>query len=113
MTGGMLGLAGSTGVAGAASTGGSLTISKNQLPSHSHGLYNPSQPFSGTAQRLTTAAGDGSSRWAFIADTQADLTWMRETDETGGGAEFYTCSYLCLRLEENRLRELVIANGIH
>lgn len=88
MTGGMLGLAGSTGVAGAASTGGSLTISKNQLPSHSHGLYNPSQPFSGTAQRLTTAAGDGSSRWAFIADTQADLTWMRETDETGGGQNF-------------------------
>ena len=36
MTGGMLGLAGSTGVAGAAGNGGSRKISVNQMPSHSH-----------------------------------------------------------------------------
>lgn len=38
MTGGMLGLAGSTGVAGAASNGGSRKISSNQMPSHTHGF---------------------------------------------------------------------------
>lgn len=37
MTGGMIGLVGSTGVASAANNGGSLTISTNQMPSHSHG----------------------------------------------------------------------------
>lgn len=36
MTGGMLGLAGSTGVAGAANNGGSLAISVNQMPAHAH-----------------------------------------------------------------------------
>lgn len=38
MTGGMLGLAGSTGIVGAASNGGSRKISVNQMPSHSHYL---------------------------------------------------------------------------
>ena len=38
MTGGMLGLAGSTGVASAASNGGSRKISSNQMPKHSHQL---------------------------------------------------------------------------
>lgn len=36
MTGGMLGLAGSTGVASAASNGGSRKISSSQMPEHSH-----------------------------------------------------------------------------
>lgn len=40
MTGGMLGLTGSTGVAGAASNGGSRKISSNQMPSHSHAALN-------------------------------------------------------------------------
>ena len=38
MTGGMLGLAGSTGVASAASNGGSRKISSSQMPEHSHQL---------------------------------------------------------------------------
>ena len=38
MTGGMLGLAGSTGVTGAGSNGGSRKISTNQMPSHTHGF---------------------------------------------------------------------------
>ena len=38
MTGGMLGLAGSIGVADAASDGGSRKISSNQMPEHSHQL---------------------------------------------------------------------------
>ena len=40
MTGGMLGLAGSTGVASAANNGGSRKISIEQMPSHTHNLYN-------------------------------------------------------------------------
>ena len=41
MTGGMLGLAGSTGVANAASDGGSRKISVDQMPAHSHSLSEP------------------------------------------------------------------------
>ena len=40
MTGGMLGLAGSTGVANSASDGGSRKISISQMPSHSHAALN-------------------------------------------------------------------------
>lgn len=38
LTGGMLGLAGSTGVASAGENGGSRKISVNQIPSHTHGF---------------------------------------------------------------------------
>ena len=42
MTGGMLGLTGSTGVATAGNNGGSRTISVNQMPKHRHTLkYSP------------------------------------------------------------------------
>lgn len=43
MTGGMLGLAGSTGVVSAASNGGSLKISINQMPAHTHTISKPLQ----------------------------------------------------------------------
>ena len=39
MIGGMLGLAGSTGVASVASNGGSTTISVDQMPVHQHSVY--------------------------------------------------------------------------
>lgn len=44
MTGGMLGLTGSTGVAGAANNGGSRKISVNQMPSHSHEIWTIFKP---------------------------------------------------------------------
>lgn len=50
MTGGMLGLAGSTGVASAASNGGSLKISINQMPAHTHTITR-------TLQNTVTSGG--------------------------------------------------------
>ena len=44
MTGGMLGLAGSTGVATAGSNGGSRKISENQMPKHRHNLTYSNNP---------------------------------------------------------------------
>lgn len=52
MTGGMLGLAGSIGVASAASNGGSRKISSNQMPNHSHELQ--------AGQQGSTAGWDNS-----------------------------------------------------
>lgn len=88
MTGGMLGLAGSTGVAGAASTGGSRKISTSQLPSHSHGLNAPDYVFSGeSTQRYAVNTSNG-SRYTFTTAAQTDLYWLHDTDATGGGTDY-------------------------
>lgn len=57
MTGGMLGLAGSTGVAGAASNGGSLKITTNQMPSHYHTMTLISYSSTGDTQAHTYPQG--------------------------------------------------------
>ena len=77
MTGGMLGLAGSTGVAGASSNGGSRKISVNQMPSHNH-----------TGRHLWTKnGGDSQLAWGnagFSLNFDATLT----TNSVGGGRDY-------------------------
>ena len=136
MTGGMLGLAGSTGVAGAASNGGSRKISSNQMPSHNHAAQNSENssntyyfnvslsPSTDAIGIASVQRGNSEATYFAILDNRAasdsigdgtqDLGFATTTKNTGGGGRrLYSCTHLCLRLEENRLRELVIANGIH
>ena len=53
MTGGMLGLVGSTGVATAGSNGGSRKISENQMPKHRHTLKYSEDPNDETPDAFT------------------------------------------------------------
>ena len=53
MTGGMLGLTGSTGVATAGNNGGSRTISVNQMPKHRHTLKYSEDPNDETPDAFT------------------------------------------------------------
>ena len=106
MTGGMLGLAGSTGIASAASNGGSRKISSNQMPSHNHAAanaendeatyhFNVSLPFSTTAiGRASVQRGSSGATYFAILDNRAaddaigdgtqDLGASATTKNTGG-----------------------------
>lgn len=66
MTGGMLGLTGSTGVATAGSNGGSRTISVNQMPKHRHNLTYSNDPNEETG--LSFDSQDYPSRY-FLSET--------------------------------------------
>ena len=105
MTGGMLGLAGSTGVAEAASDGGSRKIQAAQLPDHTHTFK---------WKWNTGNATSGSKNWAICLEgtTESAITDYTKLWYTGGGAGLYSCTHLCLWLEKNRLAKLVNANGI-
>lgn len=78
MTGGMLGLAGSTGIAGASSNGGSRKISINQMPSHNH-----------TGTRMWTKnGGESQLAWGnagFSLNFNSTLT----TTSVGGGRTIF------------------------
>lgn len=82
MTGGMLGLAGSTGVAGAASNGGSLKITTNQMPSHYHTMTLISYSSSGPTQAHTYP--QGSNHGSLYDVTGADDI----NHPVGGGQNF-------------------------
>lgn len=109
MTGGMLGLAGSTGVAGAASNGGSLKISSNQLPAHRHSAVNDENSnntyyFQVCMSLSTDALGranvkrgttSSDSYYAILGNRNADdsigtndLGVGRYTANTGGGQNY-------------------------
>lgn len=80
MTGGMLGLAGSIGVASAANNGGSRKISIEQMPSHTHNLYNGYGDNVAGIQVLywINRPSLGSTAWLSSTFTQS----------TGGGADY-------------------------
>ena len=106
MTGGMLGLAGSTGCASAASNGGSRKISSNQMPSHNHAAqnaenddvtyhFNVSLPFNTAAiSRASVQRGSSGATYFAILDNRAandaigdgmqDLGASATTKNTGG-----------------------------
>lgn len=109
MTGGMLGLAGSTGVVGAASNGGSRKISSNQMPSHSHAALNNEDSshtyyFNTSLSFATDAVGranvkrgttNSDSYYSILGNRNAsdsigtnDLGASRYTAKTGGGADY-------------------------
>ena len=80
---GLLGCAGSTGLANNLSTGGSSTISENQMPSHSHSL---------TGVRVnwydSTARGVVFPGWTDSANLGVDRK-VPYTDKTGSGKAYY------------------------
>lgn len=110
MTGGMLGLAGSTGVAGAASNGGSRKISSNQMPSHNHAAQNTENqdntyyfnvslsPATDVIGRANVKRGTSTSEdtyYAILGNRDAsdsigtqDLGFATTTKNTGGGADY-------------------------
>lgn len=81
MTGGMLGLAGSTGVADAASDGGSRKISVDQMPAHSHNITHVWH-WRGNPERLfdLRSLPNSNNRLDAVPDISTDLT--------GGGADY-------------------------
>ena len=101
MTGGMLGLAGSTGVASAASNGGSLKIPANALPNHTHTF--------GWRWNSGNAVG-GSDNWSISLEnsTEGAITDISKLWYEGG-AELYSCSHRCLWLEKNCLNLLEVS----
>ena len=80
MTGGMLGLAGSKGVASAGDDGGSVKISIEQMPEHTHNLYNGYGDNVAGIQVLywINRPALGSTAWLSSTFTQS----------TGGGADY-------------------------
>lgn len=81
MIGGMLGLAGSTGVADAASDGGSTTISINQMPTHQHSVY---------VRRINTTVVSGGNTMIVCHSSNGGGTdnAMNYMNETGGGQDY-------------------------
>ena len=89
MTGGMLGLAGSTGVASVASNGGSRKISSNQMPSHTHtyGRRPYGGNFTSNLEWFMSNVGSGSS-WLILSGADGSGWGVPEIAPTGGGADF-------------------------
>lgn len=90
LTGGMLGLVGSTGVAAAGSNGGSRKISVNQMPSHTHtfGRRSYGGSFESDLGWWYSNINDSGSGWLVITGT-ADGAWgVPEIASTGGGNDY-------------------------
>lgn len=86
MTGGMLGLAGSTGVAGAASNGGSRKISTSQMPSHTHtyGRRAYGGSFTSTLEWFQSNVNSGNG-WLILSGADGSGWGVPEIASTGGG----------------------------
>lgn len=90
LTGGMLGLVGSTGVAAAGSNGGSRKISVNQMPSHTHtfGRRSYGGSFTSDLGWWYSNINDSGSGWLIITGA-ADGAWgVPEIASTGGGNDY-------------------------
>lgn len=91
MKGGMLGLTGSTGVAGAASNGGSTKISVNQMPSHNHTYgrqrVSDKQVDTNLGWYYTNAAGG--SQWLMLSGADGAEIYRTYISNTGGGGQNY------------------------
>ena len=85
MTGGMLGLTGSTGVVGAASNGGSRKISTSQMPSHTHtyGRRPYGGSFTSKLEWFQSNVGSGSS-WLILSGADGSGWGVPEIASTGG-----------------------------
>lgn len=114
MTGGVLGLVGSTGVASAGENGGSTKISIDQLPSHDHSIADSAKKNkSGTAYQ--EAAGYGITQTSAFRNRLV-VTHDYKTPDTdtyiftalpAGGARLHSCSHCCLWVEAYRLGPFV------
>lgn len=90
LTGGMLGLTGSAGVAAAGSNGGSRKISVDQMPSHTH-VYGRRQyggSFSSSLEWFMTNVASGNS-WLCLSGAGGPPAWgVPENAPTGGGQDY-------------------------
>lgn len=90
LTGGMLGLTGSAGVAAAGSNGGSRKISVDQMPSHTH-VYGRRQyggSFSSALEWFMTNLGEGNN-WLALSGAGGPPAWgAPEIAPTGGGQDY-------------------------
>ena len=111
MTGGMLGLAGSEGVASAGGDGGSNTITIEQMPEHSHQLQTGTQ---GLYAGWDNSGGSDRLQYQRLqAGRHIFEFYSRYTTSVGGGAALHSCTLLCLRLEKNCLASWeVSSNGV-
>lgn len=90
LTGGMLGLTGSAGVAAAGSNGGSRKISVDQMPSHTHvyGRHQYGGSFSSALEWFMTNLGEGNS-WLALSGAGGPPGWgVPEIAPTGGGQDY-------------------------
>ena len=87
LTGGLLGLADSAGIAVAGSNGGSTTISVDQMPAHWHNLWNA---YNQSGLALWPSDVNGGSAWYVASNTNNDGTGgaLITTDWQGGGQDF-------------------------
>lgn len=83
MTGGMLGLAGSAGIATAGSNGGSNTITVNELPNHNHELQAGAQ--GSNAGWDNTGGGDRLQYQRLKSGRSIFEFYNKYTTSTGGG----------------------------
>lgn len=89
LTGGMLGLAGSAGVAAAGSDGGSRKISVDEMPSHTHvlGRRQYGGPFSSSLEWYSSDVGAGSG-WLIPTGADGNGWGVPEIASTGGGQDY-------------------------
>lgn len=89
LTGGMLGLVGSTGVAAAGSNGGSRKISVNQMPSHTHvlGRRQYGKSFSSDLGWWNSNI-DAGSGWLVLTGGTDGAWGVPEIASTGGGQDY-------------------------
>lgn len=105
MTGGMLGLAGSTGVAGAASNGGFRKIQAAQLPNHTHTF---------SWKWNSGNAVGGADTWSICLEntTEGSITDSAKLWYTGG-CGLYPRTLLSLWLEKNCLTSWEVSSKWH
>lgn len=90
LTGGMLGLAGSAGVATAGSDGGSRKISVDQMPSHNHafGRQSVSDHEVGINLGWYTSNAAGGSQWTMLTGADGTELYRPYIGNTGGGQDY-------------------------
>lgn len=100
LTGGVLACAGTSGYAAAGSTGGSLKISVNQMPSHTHtiassGSYAVDSPLA--LYYTTSTAGNNWRMWSSNTQASEGVVYNKNT----GGAELLPVPSVRQRLEKD------------
>lgn len=112
LTGGMLGLTGSAGVAAAGSNGGSRKISVDQMPSHTHvfGRRKNGGSFESYLEWFFTNMGLGDS-WLGLTGGGGVPAWGTPEIASTGGAGLHPRPYCCFCLETYSLKA-VNADGL-
>ena len=106
LTGGLLGLDGSEGVAAAGSNGGSNTITIDQMPEHGHSIVVYDGGLTNSVDNITAGINYTSSVSTHLRVSGQSLAYR-----TGGGG-LHTRPLFGLRLEKNRLTSLEVCGHV-